>query len=96
MPLTYIVPVHWLLTLNRSLFQLFPLLCCLLTRLMICAVSAVHVPEVLSYLDTSSVLAGEFEQVTVPVLLFSSTVCYNWTLVCSISAALGHWDFLAV
>ena len=36
-----------------------------------------------------------FEQVIVPVLLFLA-LFVNWTLICSMSAALVHWSYLAV
>ena len=90
--LVCVIPAHWLLTLNRSLFWiLFPDL--FAKHILICFMSAAHVSLVLSPLHLC--VLADFEQVIVLVLLFLA-LFVNWTLICSMSAALGHWGYLSI
>ena len=63
------IPIHWLLTLNRSLFQFF-FTVLFANQIMICSTSAAHVPLVLSCLLNPSALTANFKQVIFPVFCF--------------------------
>ena len=62
---------------------------------MICYRSAAHMSLVLSFLLNPRAMAVDFEQIIVPVLLYLA-LFVNQTLICSMSAALVHWGYLAV
>ena len=71
-----IILMHWLLTLNSSLFQLFCLVCCCCANhIMTCSTTATHVPFVVSCLFNPNVLAAIFEQVITPVICFL-VICF--------------------
>ena len=73
--------MHRLLTLNRSLFQLFCLMCFLPNQIMICSTSAAHVLLVLFCLLNPSALAADFEQVIIPVIYFLPCLLTRYSFV---------------
>ena len=82
----YVIPVHWLLTLNRSLFWLF-VSALFADQTLICFMSVAHVSPVLSPLHLRCV--GWLWTSHCFSFIVSATVV-NWTLISSVSAALVH------